>query len=333
MPWKKMRLRSDDVFVHVNDAGEPVTEGGRVEIRYRPDAMRAYHASLRNLAPSTDPTIYPESHCTSLDGVTVQPGLGIATPIAAAAASAAKANSTGVETSGKPATPNARSSAAKSVAVQHAGHASDPSVVVAYADGACSGNPGPCGLGLVLLDGSQRTERSEYLGTGTNNIAELTAIRRALEAVAPDRRMTIHTDSQYSIGVLSKGWKPKANQTLIAEIKSLLAHRPRVSLHYVPGHAGVPLNERADALARDAVRTMNTVETVHGSASGRATQIAPSTDLETSSPTDSPTRRTAKKKPDLDPETPPSASATKPRRTSRGSRSAKPSSPPTRTGR
>jgi ribonuclease HI len=65
--------------------------------------------------------------------------------------------------------------------------------------------------------------------------------------------MTIHTDSQYTIGVVQKGWKAKANQALVAELRAALSSRPRTRLHYVPGHAGVLLNERADALAREAV--------------------------------------------------------------------------------
>ena len=64
----------------------------------------------------------------------------------------------------------------------------------------------------------------------------------------------VHTDSQYSIGVLTKGWKAKANQELIASVKSALAGRRGWHLRYVPGHAGVPLNERADELARQAVQ-------------------------------------------------------------------------------
>jgi ribonuclease HI len=106
----------------------------------------------------------------------------------------------------------------------------------------------------VLPDGKVH-EGYEYLGTATNNIAELTAILRALEAIPPQAPGSlIHTDSQYSIGVLSKGWKPKVNQELIAHVKKAMAARRGVRLVYVPGHAGVPLNERADELAREAIR-------------------------------------------------------------------------------
>jgi ribonuclease HI len=142
-------------------------------------------------------------------------------------------------------------------AVRGAGPAASSGTAwTAYTDGACSGNPGPAGLGVVLL-GPRGTahEAYEYLGTATNNIAELTAILRALEATDGAGPVTIHTDSQYAIGVLQKGWKAKANTELVARIRAALSRRRGVRLVYVPGHAGVPLNERADELARMAIRT------------------------------------------------------------------------------
>jgi ribonuclease HI len=135
--------------------------------------------------------------------------------------------------------------------------------VIAYADGACSGNPGPSGLGVVLIDGPTRVELSEYLGEGTNNIAELTAVLRALGEAPRERAMTIYTDSQYTIGVVQKGWKAKANQALVAELRAALSARPATRLAYVPGHAGVLLNERADALAREAVTARKTRRDVY----------------------------------------------------------------------
>jgi ribonuclease HI len=126
--------------------------------------------------------------------------------------------------------------------------------IVIYADGACSGNPGPAGAGVVLIDGKQRRELSHYLGDATNNVAELTAIELAADAVADaGRAVRMHTDSQYAIGVLTKGWKAKANVELVARVRQKLARLRDVELRYVPGHAGVVLNERADALAVQAV--------------------------------------------------------------------------------
>ena len=125
-----------------------------------------------------------------------------------------------------------------------------------WTDGACSGNPGPMGIGVVAVDGGKRREHGEYLGVGTNNIAELTAIDRAIDlagAEAGTRRLRIHTDSAYSIGVLSKGWKAKANQELIARMRRRLASLPNVEFVKVSGHSGIPENERCDQLASDAI--------------------------------------------------------------------------------
>ena len=95
----------------------------------------------------------------------------------------------------------------------------------------------------------------------TNNIAELTAILRVLELVDnPLSSVVIHTDSAYSIGVLSKGWKAKANKELIFRIKQHLSNMPNVTLKKVKGHAGVPENELVDDLARHASETQKTVK-------------------------------------------------------------------------
>jgi len=128
--------------------------------------------------------------------------------------------------------------------------------IIIYTDGACTGNPGPMGIGVVVLRGKERRELSEFLGSGTNNIAELTAIDRALAVLSPDERqaeIAVHTDSSYAIGVLSQGWKAKANQELIARIKVRLGGFPHARFVKVAGHAGIPENERCDELARQAI--------------------------------------------------------------------------------
>jgi ribonuclease HI len=111
------------------------------------------------------------------------------------------------------------------------------------------------GIGVVLLSGPHRKEISEFLGPhGTNNIAELTAIERALEAVKDKRRSVIvYSDSSYAIGVLSQGWKAKANVELVARIRALVATFSALRFVKVRGHAGVPENERCDELAREAI--------------------------------------------------------------------------------
>lgn len=123
-----------------------------------------------------------------------------------------------------------------------------------WTDGACSGNPGPAGLGVVIIDGEQRRELSEYLGEGTNNIAELMAILRGLEEVTDKRRpVIVYSDSAYSIGLLTQNWKAKANTELVMRLRALTKQFADLRFVKVAGHAGVELNERVDELARSAI--------------------------------------------------------------------------------
>jgi ribonuclease HI len=131
-------------------------------------------------------------------------------------------------------------------------------VVDVWTDGACSGNPGPMGIGVVVLADGKRLERGEYLGIGTNNIAELTAIERGFELAeelvnTTTRPLRVHSDSSYALGLLGKGWKAKANQELVERLRQKMKAFSRVSLVKVSGHAGVTENERCDELARRAV--------------------------------------------------------------------------------
>lgn len=230
MPWVRATLRGKMVLARIRESGELDATDGRVEVRYNPKDGRLYRAAQANLVVS-DPTPLDDSFC------------GPAAPVESdrAAGPAASRRS-------RPSSPPPQQ-APEGKEGQAAG------VVEVWTDGACTGNPGPAGLGIVMTDGDERTEVSEYLGHATNNIAELTAILRALELVAEERPMRVHTDSQYSVGVLQKGWKAKANVELIQSIRRALGRRPATRLLYTPGHAGVELNERADQLARMAVAT------------------------------------------------------------------------------
>lgn len=220
MPWRYAQLRDARVLVRCNDEGEPLASQGRVEIRYRLGPGRTYRAAVRNLALEEATELLPDSAC---------------------------------EGGGEPPTKSGGSGAAE------AGNNVPADATIAYTDGACSGNPGPCGVGVVLMEAGVRREYSGYLGQGTNNIAELTAIQVAADAVQdPKRAVRIYTDSSYSIGVLTKNWKAKANVELIAGIKRSLARLSNVGLIYVKGHAGIPENERADQLAVAAVKARAT---------------------------------------------------------------------------
>jgi ribonuclease HI len=121
------------------------------------------------------------------------------------------------------------------------------------------------GIGVVVIDGKARREAGEYLGTGTNNIAELVAIERGLEIAQQltggdrTRPMRVHSDSGYALGLLGKNWKAKANQELVARIRKQTSAFERLEWIKVPGHAGVPENERCDELAREAIARRGSV--------------------------------------------------------------------------
>jgi ribonuclease HI len=128
-------------------------------------------------------------------------------------------------------------------------------IVHIYTDGASSGNPGPSGIGVVLMYGSQRKEIGAYIGEATNNIAELLAIQKGLAAVKKKNLpVRVYTDSSYALGVLTRNWKAKKNQELIAAIRNDMAAFANLRLVKVEGHNGVVENERADRLAVAAIK-------------------------------------------------------------------------------
>ncbi|MDD9304411.1 MAG: ribonuclease HI [Desulfobacter sp.] len=124
-----------------------------------------------------------------------------------------------------------------------------------YTDGASSGNPGPSGIGVLLVYKDNRKEISECIGTATNNIAELAAIRRALSCLKrKDLPIRIYTDSAYAVGLLTQKWHPRTNQGLANEIKAILSTFDDIALIKVKGHAGIKENEVADFLATSAIK-------------------------------------------------------------------------------
>jgi ribonuclease HI len=132
----------------------------------------------------------------------------------------------------------------------------DRVAVQVWTDGATSGNPGPSGIGVVIRHRGALRTHAAYLGHATNNIAELTAILEGLRMVEdPTQPVDVLSDSQYALGLLGLGWTAKKNQDLVAELRETLARFQDVRLLKVPGHAGVPDNELADELAREAVKS------------------------------------------------------------------------------
>ena len=133
-----------------------------------------------------------------------------------------------------------------------------------FTDGACKGNPGPGGWGVLLRKGDTEKELSGGEAESTNNRMEMTAAIRALEALKRPCAVALYTDSKYLIdgitrwihGWKKKGWKnaakkPVANADLWQELDALV-QKHTVEWHWVKGHDGHPENERVDRLASDA---------------------------------------------------------------------------------
>ena len=145
-------------------------------------------------------------------------------------------------------------------------------VVEIYTDGACRGNPGPGGWAALLSMGGREKEISGAENLTTNNRMELQAVIGALQALTRPVEVRLYTDSQYvRRGMLewvpqwkARGWKtadkkPVKNQDLWQLLETQAA-RHRIEWHWVPGHAGVPGNERVDALANAAIDAMLAVD-------------------------------------------------------------------------
>lgn len=143
-------------------------------------------------------------------------------------------------------------------------------IVTLFSDGACRGNPGPGGWGVLI---SHQGVNKELFGSEahtTNNRMELLAAIQGLRATEPDATVSVYTDSQYvrngvtlwmanwkKNGWKTAGRKPVKNQDLWQQLDEAVGARG-VEWHWVRGHSGHPGNERADALANHAIDTLLT---------------------------------------------------------------------------
>jgi ribonuclease HI len=145
-------------------------------------------------------------------------------------------------------------------------------VVTIHTDGACSGNPGPGGWGAVLAWGGRVKELKGGEALTTNNRMELTAAIEALNALKRPCTVALHTDSQYVKNGLTswiKGWKrngwktadrkPVKNAELWQALDAAVA-RHRIDWHWVKGHNGDEMNERADRLANEGMAPFKPVK-------------------------------------------------------------------------
>ncbi len=131
-----------------------------------------------------------------------------------------------------------------------------------FTDGACSGNPGPGGYGVILKYGTNKKELSGGEAKTTNNRMELTAAIIGLEALKEPCHVTLYSDSKYLVDAIQKGWAVKWRANNWMRTKKDAALNPdlweklltlldihEVEFVWVKGHAGHPENERCDHLA------------------------------------------------------------------------------------
>ena len=220
-----MRFKRNKVWMAVDDRDHPILQNGKALIKYQLDQPHQYWVHHRSIRPVEDSAQVPD----------------------AAPAVKQKRPST-PRPSGAPAEVTRKPPAAVETPESDA--------ILIYSDGACSGNPGPAGIGVVMLYKGRRKEISRYIGMATNNVAELEAIKAGLESVK-NRQLPVvlYTDSSYSVGLLTKGWKAKQNQKLVQKVRLLVKRFPRLRIVKIKGHAGHPENERADRLAVKAIQT------------------------------------------------------------------------------
>ena len=242
MAWVRVNFKGKRVWAQVGVTGELVVEGGRVPIRYsdKPGA-KVYNAGGSNIS--------------RIDGENpVELEAGVAAE--SRPSSGGSSRGSGFGSAGRRS--KAQEEAARKLTADQIA-ALPEGTHVCFTDGACKGNPGPAGSGAVvkLADG-RVLEASRFLGVATNNVGELTAIGMAIDLleearVSRDEPVVIFTDSSYSRGVLTQGWKAKANKELIELTKIRLRAWSRLTVNWVAGHAGIPENERADELAGAAI--------------------------------------------------------------------------------
>ena len=146
----------------------------------------------------------------------------------------------------------------------------EPKHVIIYTDGACIGNPGPGGYGVVLLYQNHRKELSGGFRKTTNNRMEIMAAIMGLEALKEESRIMLHSDSEYLVKAMSKGWaqrwrangwkrnkREKALNPDLWERLLQLCERHEVEFIWVKGHAQNTENARCDELAVQAAQQPN----------------------------------------------------------------------------
>ncbi len=252
MAWSRAKFKGQRVWAEVDADGAPLAVAGRIAVRYSDKAgATIYQAGAGRVEPEGSAPVDLPAGAAAPDAPLPAPGaVGNAAPAARPSGRGSGFGSAGTRTA-------AQAGAAKTAATAQVAAAAG--AIRCFTDGGCTGNPGPAGSGcLVKFPDGRVVERHRGLGFSTNNVAELTAIAMALDELdtagePPESVAVVFSDSQYCRGVLTQGWKAKANVELIAGLRVRLKARPGVTLQWVAGHVGLPENERADELARRGV--------------------------------------------------------------------------------
>lgn len=244
MDWTEMIFKgSDRVWVQTQD-GEPVVDDGKVTMRYsNSDSAKSYRASAANIAlpgspstkqPTNQPARQPTKQTAGSSGLLAEDHRLV----------------------WKSPKGEIVFSTERPVGLEKQEPAPED-VFEFHTDGACSNNPGPCGWGWVLRHNDTYLEARQFLGTGTNNIAEFAGIKAALDHVTDlNARVRIYTDSALAVGMFTQNWKPKENIELVKAIQARLREfKTKPELIKIKGHAGYLLNERADTQATSSIRS------------------------------------------------------------------------------
>jgi ribonuclease HI len=217
--WKRMWFKTNKVWMAVDSKGAPLSNDGKVLIKYQLKQDYEYWVNKSNVAPlDSRPKKAPSENKRK----------------------------------------NRKKRPAKNDVVDNEvswDAAAYKDKICLFTDGASAGNPGPAGIGVLLRYGGHEKEISKYIGNATNNIAELKAIQVGLSAVKNTAKpVRLFTDSKYAYGLLSLNWKAHRNQQIVASIKETMAKFRDLKIIKVKGHAGLAENERADRLATSAIK-------------------------------------------------------------------------------
>lgn len=239
MLWKPALFKGKKVWAQVNEADELNLANGLVKIRYSTkEGATIYRASANNIQLSSEPSkpLDKGANAPKLDGA--KPQLR------------KKFGSSHTRTEEQ------KSAAQKDVRKFLENLSSE--TIRCFTDGSCVGNPGPCGTGVYIQLPNKEIKHHRYLGQGTNNKAELSAVLDAMklldaEDVDKATPVVVCTDSQYVVGILTKNWKAKANKDIIFPLRAEVKKWTDITVRWVAGHADIPENDEADRLANLAI--------------------------------------------------------------------------------